>query len=34
MVYTDEWNGYNRLPENNRGHATVTHTEPTGVGAR
>src|SRR3954453_11179086 len=26
MVYTDEWNGYNRLPELGRGHATVCHT--------
>lgn len=26
MVYTDEWGGYNRLPEENRGHATVNHT--------
>jgi transposase-like protein len=26
MVYTDEWGGYNRLPEANRGHATVNHT--------
>ncbi|MBY0460851.1 MAG: transposase, partial [Gemmataceae bacterium] len=26
MVYTDEWSGYNRLPEENRGHATVNHT--------
>lgn len=26
MVYTDEWGGYNGLPEANRGHATVTHT--------
>lgn len=26
MVYTDEWKGYNKLTENNRGHATVNHT--------
>ena len=26
MVYTDEWGGYAKLPEANRGHATVTHT--------
>jgi transposase len=26
MVYTDEWSGYNQLPEENRGHATVNHT--------
>ena len=26
MVYTDEWNGYNHLPELGRGHATVCHT--------
>ena len=26
MVYTDEWGGYNQLPEANRGHATVKHT--------
>lgn len=25
-VYTDEWGGYNKLPEVNRGHATVKHT--------
>lgn len=26
MVYTDEWGGYNKLSEANRGHATVNHT--------
>jgi transposase-like protein len=26
MVYTDEWSGYNHLPELGRGHATVCHT--------
>src|SRR4051795_7248443 len=26
MVYTDEWVGYNHLPELGRGHATVCHT--------
>jgi transposase len=26
MVYTDEWDGYNHLPELGRGHATVCHT--------
>jgi transposase-like protein len=26
MVYTDEWSGYDRLPELGRGHATVCHT--------
>lgn len=26
MVYTDEWNGYNKLSEQRRGHATVSHT--------
>jgi transposase len=26
MVYTDEWNGYDHLPELGRGHATVCHT--------
>jgi transposase len=26
MVYTDEWKGYSRLAQNNRGHATVNHT--------
>ncbi len=26
MVYTDEWDGYNHLPERGRGHATVCHT--------
>ena len=26
MVYTDEWKGYAKLAENNRGHATVNHT--------
>jgi transposase len=26
MVYTDEWGGYERLPEAGRGHATVRHT--------
>ena len=26
MVYTDEWDGYNRLTELGRGHATVRHT--------
>jgi transposase len=26
MVYTDEWDGYNRLPALGRGHATVCHT--------
>lgn len=26
MVDTDEWGGYNRLPELNRSHATVNHT--------
>jgi transposase len=26
MVYTDEWDGYNRLSELGRGHATVCHT--------
>lgn len=25
-VYTDEWQGYNGLPERDRGHATVCHT--------
>lgn len=25
MVYTDDWNGYNPLSRNNRGHATVNH---------
>jgi transposase len=25
-VYTDEWQGYNGLPEQGRGHATVCHT--------
>ena len=25
MVYTDEWRGYGRLPEMDRGHATVSH---------
>jgi transposase len=25
MVYTDEWDGYNHLPELGRGHATVCH---------
>jgi transposase-like protein len=25
MVYTDEWNGYNHVPELGRGHATVCH---------
>ena len=25
-VYTDEWNGYNHLPELGRKHATVCHT--------
>ncbi len=25
MVYTDDWNGYNPLGRNNRGHATVNH---------
>ena len=27
MVYTDEWRGYDRLPEMRRGHATVCHAE-------
>jgi transposase len=27
MVYTDEWGGYNGLPEMGRGHATVCHKE-------
>jgi len=26
MVYTDEWSGYNHLPELGRGHATVCHS--------
>src|SRR5260370_41162096 len=26
MGYTDEWDGYNLLPELGRGHATVCHT--------
>ncbi len=26
MVYTDEWGGYNGLPEAGRSHATVSHT--------
>ncbi len=26
IVYTDEWDGYNHLPELGRGHATVCHT--------
>jgi transposase-like protein len=26
MVYTDEWGGYNGLPDAARGHATVNHT--------
>jgi transposase len=26
MVYTEEWKGYSRLTQNNRGHATVNHT--------
>jgi transposase len=26
MVYTDDWSGYNHLPELGRGHATVCHT--------
>ena len=26
MVYTDEWGGYEQLPEANRGPATVNHT--------
>lgn len=26
MVYTDEWGGYNQLPQVNRGHATVNHS--------
>ena len=26
MGYTDEWGGYERLPEAGRGHATVRHT--------
>jgi len=26
MVYTDEWGGYNGLPDAGRGHATVNHT--------
>lgn len=26
MVYTDEWGGYNQLPDTGRGHATVCHT--------
>jgi transposase-like protein len=25
MVYTDEWNGYNPLGRNDRGHVTVNH---------
>jgi transposase len=25
MVYTDDWNGYNPLDRNDRGHATVNH---------
>ena len=25
MVYTDDWNGYNPLSRNGRGHATVNH---------
>jgi transposase len=25
-VYTDEWNGYNPLSRNGRGHATVNHS--------
>jgi transposase-like protein len=27
MVYTDEWNGYNPLDRNDRGHATVNHNQ-------
>ena len=26
MVYTDEWSGYDHVPELGRGHATVCHT--------
>lgn len=26
VVYTDEWGGYNGLPQVGRGHATVCHT--------
>jgi transposase len=26
MVYTDEWGGYNGLPDVGRGHAAVNHT--------
>lgn len=26
VVYTDDWSGYDRLPEIGRGHATVCHT--------
>lgn len=26
VVYTDEWGGYNGLPDAGRGHATVCHT--------
>ncbi|AWM40431.1 ISXO2-like transposase domain protein [Gemmata obscuriglobus] len=26
MMCTDEWSGYNRLPEKNRRHATVNHS--------
>ena len=27
MVYTDDWNGYNPLNRNDRGHATVNHSQ-------
>lgn len=34
MVHTDEWKGYNGLPQIQRGHQTVDHSGPKSTWAR